>query len=92
MTNDAVFDIARELVRICADADTTAEEDSIGVNDEGDGWASLGASPRRADFYWYGRADALLDSLRAVPAGAGPDTIRARFTSDYHSKATRRAP
>jgi hypothetical protein len=71
-----------ELDRIGAGPDAVSERDSIGINDEEDGWASLGASEARADFYWYGAVEEILTRLRRVPAGSGPEGIRSEFRVD----------
>jgi hypothetical protein len=56
--------------------------DSIGVNDEHEGWASLGASEHRDDFYWYGRAEEILARLSSLASGVGPDAVRHEFRAD----------
>jgi hypothetical protein len=79
----ALADIEAELERLRAGVEGAGEEDSIGVNDEQDGWASLGASDRRRDLYWYGRDEEVLARLRKLPSGCGPDTVRREFRSRY---------
>jgi hypothetical protein len=79
MSEDMLQAIVRELDRIGALPVQVDEADSIGVNDEGDGWASLGASEARRDLYWYGRVEEILDRLGRLPSGGGPDLVRAEF-------------
>jgi hypothetical protein len=74
--------IVQELDRIGAGPDQAGEADSIGVNDESDGWASLGASEARRDLYWYGKVEVILERLARVPDGAGPEGVRAEFYVD----------
>jgi hypothetical protein len=84
VTRDEVLPaIQRELARLAATSDDVGEADSIGVNGEAEGWASLGASEVRRDLYWYGRASELLTRLRRLPDGAGPDAVREAFRSPY---------
>jgi hypothetical protein len=71
------------LNRIAADANSAGPHDSIGVNDEGEGWISLGASSARRDFYWYGRAEEVLRRLHAIAAGEGPSAVRHAFRSEH---------
>jgi hypothetical protein len=73
--------IEAELQRLRASTHCAGDA-SIGVSDERDGWASLGATPLRGDFYWYGRADEILRRLRALPDAAGPEAVRSAFDSD----------
>jgi len=79
----ALADIEAELERLRAGVDGAGEEDSIGVNDEQDGWASLGASDSRRDLYWYGRDEEILARLRELPSGCGPGAVRREFRSRY---------
>jgi hypothetical protein len=79
MAEDLLHAIVRELERIGATSAQAGEEDSIGVNDERDGWASLGASEARRDLYWYGKVDVILERLARVASGAGPEAVRAEF-------------
>jgi hypothetical protein len=72
--------IEAELERI--GAGETATLDSIGVNDEHEGWASLGATERRHDFYWYGRADEILERLQRLESGGGPAAVREEFHTE----------
>jgi hypothetical protein len=74
--------IEDELERIGADERAAGPVESIGVNDEDEGWASLGATARRHDFYWYGRAEEMLARLQALDAGAGPGVVRDEFRAD----------
>jgi hypothetical protein len=74
--------IATELQRIGAGPDQAGEVDAIGVNDEDDGWASLGASDTRRDLYWYWTAEEILERLARVPSGGGPEAVRAEFRVD----------
>jgi hypothetical protein len=83
---DDVELVERELDRLDA-AGEQAGAASIGVNDETERWVSLGATPERGDFYWYGRADELLERLRALPDGAGPEAVRREFRSDYREQS-----
>jgi hypothetical protein len=79
MATDRLAEIAAQLQRIGAGPDQAGETESIGVNDEGDGWASLGASEQRRDLYWYGPQVVLLQRLARLASGAGPDAVRAEF-------------
>jgi hypothetical protein len=81
-SDDPFVACGEELDRIGAGPDVVSERDSIGINDEEDGWASLGASEARADFYWYGDVEEILKRLRRVPAGSGPEGIRSEFRVD----------
>ena len=83
MVEDTLALIEAELSRIGADAAEAGEVDSIAVNDERDGWASLGASPERRDFYWYGRAETILARLRTLTEGGGPSAVREEFHSRF---------
>jgi hypothetical protein len=74
--------VEQELERFRATVEYAGSA-SIGVNDESDGWISLGATPARGDFYWYGRATELVRRLQALPDGAGADAVRLAFRSDY---------
>jgi hypothetical protein len=76
---DLIAAIDAELRRIGADADTAGLQDSIGVNDERAGWASLGASEQRHDFYWYGKAGEILDRLQSIDDRSGPGAVRLTF-------------
>lgn len=78
---DDLARIEAELSRIAAGPREVGEEDSIAVNDETDGWASLGASPARHDFYWYGRAETILERLRRLATDSGPTAVREEFRS-----------
>jgi hypothetical protein len=69
-----------ELERIGALAGPA--QDSIGVNDEGDGWASLGATEARHDFYWYGRSREILARLRGLASESGPEAVRKEFHTE----------
>jgi hypothetical protein len=71
--------IVRELDRLGARPAQAGDVDSIDVNDERDGWASLGASEARRDLYWYGRAEVILERLARLPTGAGPEAVRGEF-------------
>lgn len=82
MSDDLLIAIEAELDRIGAGSAGAGEVDSIGVNDESDGWASLGASEVRRDLYWYGTVQEILDRLTRLPSGAGPDAVRAEFHVD----------
>ena len=79
MAEDLLRAIVLEPERIGATPAQAREEDSIGVNDERDGWASLGASEARRDLYWYGKVDVILERLARVPSGSGPEAVRAEF-------------
>jgi hypothetical protein len=82
-TSEALLQaIVVELERIGASPWQAGERDSIGVNDERDGWASLGASEERRDLYWYGRAELILERLAALPTDAGAAAIRQEFDTD----------
>ena len=76
---DPIAAIDAELRRIGADPDTAGPADSIGVNDEQAGWASLGASEQRHDFYWYGKAGEILDRLQSIDDRSGPVAVRLAF-------------
>ena len=89
MADDPLELIEAELARIGADAERTGEADSIGVNDERDGWASLGASAQRRDLYWFGRAEQILDRLTRLPTGAGPEAVRTEFHTDVPDRLRR---
>lgn len=82
MDEDLLGLIAAELDRIGAGPAQAGEADSIGVNDESDGWASLGASEIRRDLYWYGTAREILGRLGRIPSGVGPEAVRAEFHVD----------
>jgi hypothetical protein len=82
MDDDLLNAIEAELERIGAGSAQAGEADSIGVNDESDGWASLGASEIRRDLYWYGTVQEILDRLTRLPTGAGADAVRAEFHVD----------
>ena len=73
--------IELELERIGA-GETAGPVDSIGVNDEQEGWASLGASEARHDFYWYGRAEEILERLQSLAPGGGPAAVREEFRAE----------
>jgi hypothetical protein len=79
MDVDRLAEICAELDRIGASVAQAGEADSIGVNDEGEGWASLGASEVRRDLYWYGRQEVILQRLGGLPSGAGPQAVRDEF-------------
>lgn len=79
MTDELLRAIEQELQRIGAGPEQAGEDESIGVNDERDGWASLGASEARRDLYWYGRVEVILDRLGRLPSGAGPEAVRDEF-------------
>ena len=81
MTDPVLAAIAAELDRIGA-GEAAGPVDSIGVNDEDEGWASLGASELRHDFYWYGRAEEILARLSPLAAGGGPRAVRDEFRAD----------
>jgi hypothetical protein len=82
--NPALFEaIEGELARLRVRPADVAEIDSIGVNDETEGWSSLGSSEARHDLYWYGKADELLERLRRLPDGCGPEAVRAEFRSHF---------
>jgi hypothetical protein len=81
MSEDLLDEIETELDRIGA-GDTAGPVDSIGVNDEDEGWASLGATEVRHDFYWYGRAAEILERLKSLAAGGGPSAVRHEFRAD----------
>jgi hypothetical protein len=83
VTGDLLELIRFELRRIAADVEGAGELDSIGVNDESGGWASLGASPGRHDFYWYGRQEVMLGRLRQLASGSGHLAVREGFRSRY---------
>jgi hypothetical protein len=72
--------IEAELERIGAGLSSGPE--SIGVNDERGGWASLGATELRRDLYWYGRAEQILNRLEGLETGAGPDAVRREFHTE----------
>jgi hypothetical protein len=74
--------IAAELERIGADPLSAGERDSIAVNDERDGWASLGASEERRDLYWYGRCEVILERLAPLPDESGPQAVRREFHTE----------
>ena len=80
--DDPLAAIEFELERIGATPTSVGVRDSIGVNDEQDGWASLGASELRHDFYWYGQTDVILERLRELPNGGGPVSIRLAFRTE----------
>jgi hypothetical protein len=73
--------IQEELDRIGA-GEAAGGPDTIGVNDERDGWASLGATEQRHDFYWYGTCEEILRRLSGLPGGAGPGAVRDEFHTD----------
>ena len=79
MNDELLAGIERELERLAATPDAAGEDDSIGVNDEGGGWASLGDSELRGEFYWYGRQEQILARLSRLPDGAGPEAVRLEF-------------
>jgi hypothetical protein len=81
--DDLLRAIEIELNRIGAGPSTVGERDSIWFSDEAEGWASLGASEQRADFYWYGRAQEIVARLRRVHTDAGPDAVRFEFRVDF---------
>jgi hypothetical protein len=81
--DDSLASIEDELDRIGASEQRAGELDSIGVNDESDGWASLGASERRHDFYWYGRTETILARLRTLATDSGPAAVRGEFRSRF---------
>jgi hypothetical protein len=76
---DPIAAIDAELRRIGADPETTGLRDSIGVNDEQAGWASLGCSEQRHDFYWYGKTGEILDRLQSLDDRSGPIAVRLAF-------------
>jgi hypothetical protein len=73
--------IQAELERIGA-GQHGADTDSIGVNDEEEGWASLGATESRRDFYWYGKSEEILERLRSLDSGGGPEAVREEFRTE----------
>jgi hypothetical protein len=75
--------IEAELERLHVSAAQLGEIDSLGVNDELDGWSSLGASDECRDVYWYGPAEELLRRLRALPERCGRVAVCAEFQSRY---------
>jgi hypothetical protein len=81
MADDVLDAIESELERIGA-GEPADPVDSIGVNDEDEGWASLGATEERHDFYWYGRAEEILARLRRLVSGGGPSAVREEFRAD----------
>jgi hypothetical protein len=83
VTESILDAIALELARLRATTADVGEAESIGVNDEQDGWSSLGSSESRRDFYWYGRAEVLLERLGRLPEAAGPHAIREEFRSHF---------
>jgi hypothetical protein len=89
VTDPSLDAIEAELERIGTGPRTT-EPGSIGVNDERDGWASLGASQARRDFYWYGRVEEILDRLRVLETGSGPGAVRAEFHIELPIELRRR--
>ena len=80
--DDPLAAIEFELERIGATPRIVGMRDSIGANDEEDGWASLGTSELRHDFYWYGQTHVILERLRELPDGGGPAAIRLAFRSE----------
>ena len=80
----AVFDaIELELARLRVTPAEAGEADSLGVNDEAEGWSSLGSSESRHDLYWYGKAEELLERLRKLPDACGHEAVRAEFRSHF---------
>jgi hypothetical protein len=75
--------IEAELERLHDTPEHVAEDESFGVNDEHDGWTSLGASEHRHDLYWYGKAEELLERLRRLPDAGGPAAVREEFRSRF---------
>jgi hypothetical protein len=82
MSEISISVIETELARIGADSGSVGVWNSIGVSDEQAGWLSLGASEPRRDFYWYGRSEEMLERLRSIGTGAGPDAVRREFYVD----------
>ena len=82
MSEDLLEAIGAELERIGADPEHAGEHDSIAVNDEREGWASLGASEQRRDLYWYGRSELILQRLAALADDSGPEAVRREFHTD----------
>jgi hypothetical protein len=80
---NALTEVATELERLHVTEDDVSERESIGVNDELDGWCSLGSSEIAHDFYWYGRLEELIERLREMQDGAGPAAVREEFRSYY---------
>jgi len=53
--------------------------DAIGVGDGGNGRAEPHGSVKRPAFDWYGDAAEILERLRDLPDGGGPEAIRSEF-------------
>jgi hypothetical protein len=75
--------IAAELERLHVSELLLGSTDGLDVNDELDGWSSLGSSAERHDLYWYGLAEELLHRLRELPERCGRNAVCDAFRSRY---------
>ena len=79
MTEDVIEAIKREFERIGATRLQVGDAAAIGVFDDGRGKARLVGSPVTAPFNWFGEADEILERLKGLPDGSGPEAIRSEF-------------
>jgi hypothetical protein len=54
--------------------------DRLDYEDSGAGNVTLSGSSDGSDFHWSGPAKELLERLRKVPSGGGPEAIRSEFS------------
>ena len=74
-------DIRRELGRIRATHLDVGGADAIGVRDMGEGYVHLTGAPGGPREYLVGcgEATAVLERLKGLPTGSGPEAIRSEF-------------
>lgn len=71
--------IKEELFRLRARPEDVGAIDGITVSDRGDGNPALQGSAKRSDFFFVGAAAEILERLRGLPDGGGPEAIRSEF-------------
>jgi hypothetical protein len=76
---DPIAEIRDELFRLKARSLDVGPIDAIGFRDDGNGRATLHGSVKRLPFDWYGDVAEILERLRGLPDGSGPEAIRSEF-------------
>jgi hypothetical protein len=71
--------IRSEIFRLRADEGSVGPTEAIYVHDRDNGNAVLQASARGRDLDWFGSAEEILERLRGLPEGGGPEAIRSEF-------------